>query len=211
MMNSKEIDLKLFNSAMNLAAEHGWNQLSLVEAAQQAEIPPQTARQHFPCKASLLVYLNRLADEAALTQTYQEQPVSDYLFDLMMSRFDVLQDYRKGVISALHTLPYNPPLAVMMGIATKNSMRWIAESAQINTYGIKGIICIKGLVAIWAVNMRVWAKDETQDLSETMASLDQTIKKAGKFSPYFVTRQKNSESEINTKNKDEPYNSDSEI
>lgn len=211
MMNNEETDLKLFNAAMKLAAEQGWNQMTLVKAAQQADIPVQIARQRFPCKASLLVYLNRLADESALTQTYQDQSVADYLFDLLMSRFDILQEYREGVISAIHTLPFNPPLALMMGIATKNSMRWIAESAQINTYGIKGIACIKGLTAIWALNMRVWIKDDTQDLSHTMASLDQTIKKAGKFSSYFVVRKNNSTGKNENESKDEAYNSDSEI
>lgn len=210
MMSNEEINLKLFNSAMKLAAEQGWHKMSLVEAAIQADIPVQTARQCFPCKASLLIYLNRLADESALTQTYQNQPVADYLFDLFMSRFDVLQEYRAGILSALQTLPFNPPLALMMGIATKNSMRWMAESAQINTYGIKGIACIKGLTAIWAVNMRVWIKDETQDLSQTMASLDQTIKKAGKFAHYFVTRKNDTSDEHVNKNKDETYNSDDE-
>lgn len=210
-MNNDEIDLKLLNSAMKLAAEHGWNQMTLVDAAQQADIPVQTARTRFPCKASLCVYLNRLADESALAQAYQDQPVADYLFDLFMSRVDVLQEYRVGVISALQTLPFNPPLAVMMGIATKNSMRWMAESAQINTSGIKGMACIKGLTAIWALNMRVWIKDDTQDLSQTMASLDQTIKKAGKFAPYFVARNGNSAPQKETENKDESYNSDGEI
>lgn len=210
-MNNEEIDLKLFNSAMKLAAEQGWNQMTLVDAAQQADIPVQTARMRFPCKSSLFIYLNRLADESALAQTYQEQPVADYLFDLFMSRFDVLQEYRDGVVSALHTLPLNPPLALMMGIATKNSMRWIAESAQINTFGIKGIACIKGLTALWVINMRVWIKDDTQDLSKTMASLDQTIKKTGKFAPYFVTRKNDFAPQKETENKDESYNSDNEI
>lgn len=209
-MNNEEIDLKLLNTAMKLAAEQGWNKMTLVEAAQQADIPVQTVRKRFACKASLLVYLNRLADESALTQKYQDQPVAEYLFDLFMSRFDVLQEYRGGVISALHTLPFNPPLAFMMGIATKNSMRWIAESAQINTYGIKGIACIKGLTAIWTLNMRVWIKDDTEDLSQTMASLDQTIKKAGKFAPYFVVHKNSSASQNEAENKDESYSSDSE-
>lgn len=209
-MNNEEINLKLFNTAMKLAAEQGWHKMTLVEAAQQADVPVPTARQIFPCKASLLVYLNRLADESALTQKYQNQPIADYLFDLFMSRFDVLQEYREGVISALHALPFNPPLALMMAIATKNSMRWIAESAQINTYGIRGIACVKGLTAIWALNMRVWIKDDTQDISQTMASLDQTIKKAGKFASYFVVHKNDSAPKKEAENKDESYCSNSE-
>lgn len=204
-MNNEEINLKLLNSAMALAAEQGWSRMSLVKAAQQADIPIQTARQNFACKSSLLLYLNRLADEAALEQSYQDQPIADYLFDLFMSRFDVFQEYRAGFISALHTLPFNPSLTLIMGIATKNSMRWIAESAQINTSGIRGIACIKGLTAIWALNMRVWIKDDTQDLSQTMASLDQTIKKAGKFSPYFVVRNKENTSEETSESQDESF------
>ncbi|CAI3950804.1 Ubiquinone biosynthesis protein COQ9 [Commensalibacter communis] len=205
MMNNEELNLKLLNSAMNIAAEQGWNQMSIVEAARQADIPTHTARQRFPCKSSLLLYLNRLADESALEQAYHGQVVADYLFDLFMSRFDFFQDYRKGFISALHNLPFNPALAVIMGVATQNSMKWIAESAQIKTNGIRGLACIKGLTGIWALNMRVWIKDDTADLSQTMASLDQTIKKAGKFSPYFVVKNDHLAPENQPEHQDEPF------
>ncbi|MDI2112561.1 TetR family transcriptional regulator [Commensalibacter nepenthis] len=205
MMNNEATTLKLLNGAMNIAAEQGWNQMSIVEAARQTDIPIHIARQQFPCKSSLLLYLNRLADESTLEQSYIGQPVADYLFDLFMSRFDFFQEYRKGFISALHTLPFNPALAIIMGIATQNSMKWIAESAHIKTHGIKGIACIKGLTGIWALNMRVWIKDDTADLSQTMASLDQTIKKAGKFAPYFVIKNEDSTSENPSEDQDEPF------
>ncbi|MDI2090870.1 TetR family transcriptional regulator [Commensalibacter oyaizuii] len=207
-MNNEEIQLQLFNKAMTLAAQNGWSSMSVAQAAQQADIPLNLARRYFPCKSSLLLYLNRLADETALEQKYQDQPVAEYLFDLFMSRFDLFQEYRNGIISALRTLPFNPPLAIMMGIATQNSMRWIAESAQINTHGVRGLACIKGLTAIWTLTLRVWIKDDSQDLSQTMASLDQAIKKAGKLAPYFVTKTNDTHAESASFAKDESYNLD---
>lgn len=210
-MNYEKIDQKIFESAMELAAEQGWNTITLTQAAQHAGVSVAIAQKRFACKDSLLHYLNQLANQAALEQPYNQQPTADYLFDVFMSRFDVFQRYRKGIISALHTVPFNPPLIIMLGISTQNSMRWIAESAEIDTHGLKGLACIKGLTAIWALNLRVWAKDTTSDLSKTMASLDQTIQKAGKIAPYFVVKHKSSQHQNEQKEGDESYHSDQEI
>lgn len=187
-MNNQEINQKILQAAMEIAAEKGWNKMNLVDAAHRYHLPLNVVREQFPYKASLLLYLNRLADQAALDLDYQQQPVPEYLFDLFMERFDVLQHYRHGFIAALKTLPFNPPLAFIMGMATENSMKWMAESADININGLRGIGCIKGLTAIWGLGLRVWIKDESEDMAQTMASLDKIIKKAGTYAPYFVKR-----------------------
>lgn len=187
-MDNDRIKQELLQSAMELAAQQGWKQTTLTDAAHHCNIPPNTARKAFPCKESLLFYLNRLADQAALKQIYKQQPVPEYLFDLFMERFDVFQHYRRGLISALQTLPFNPPLALLMNLAIQNSMKWVAEAAEINVGGLSGIACVKGLTAIWILNMRVWIKDESPDMAQTMASLDRTLKQAGKIAPYLVKR-----------------------
>lgn len=188
MLNHDEIHPKILQSAMNLAAQRGWNHMTLVDAAHHCHLPLDLVREQFPCKSSLLLYLNRLADQAALKETYQQQPIPDYLFDLFMERFDIFQHYRQGFISALKTLPFNPPLALIMHFATQNSMKWMAQAAQINTNGLRGIGCIKGLTAIWVLNLKVWIKDESEDMAQTMASLDKTLKKAKPFASYFIKK-----------------------
>jgi len=187
-MSDEEIRHRILKNSMDLAAEQGWNAMSLSDAARRCNVSLDMARKLFPCKSSLLLYLNRLADQAALKQSYQHQPVPEYLFDLFMERFDTFQQYRQGLISAIHSLPLNPPLAFLLQIAIQNSMKWLAEAAEINTSGLRGIACIKGLTVIWALNMRIWLKDESSDLSQTMASLDKSFKKAGKFARYCVQR-----------------------
>lgn len=204
-MSDEKIRQQILKNAMDLAAEQGWNKMSLSDAARRCSLSLDVVRKIFPCKTSLLLYLNRLADQAALKQFYQQQPVPEYLFDLFMERFDTFQHYRQGFISAVHTLPFNPPLAFLLQITIQNSMKWLAEAAEINTSGLRGMACIKGLTAIWVLNMRVWLKDETDDLSQTMASLDKSFKKAEKFARYCVQRNTTITTNQNTSQVDISY------
>lgn len=196
-MDYEEIDQKIFQAAMNLSAKKGWRNFTLIEAGKLANIPLETVRERFPCKAALLFYLNRIADQSALHEDNQQQQVSEYLFDSLMRRFDCFQLYREGIISVLRILPFDPPLAFALSLASQNSMRWIANAAGINTRGVRGIICIKGLAAIWAYSLKYWMKDQSADLSATMAALDKSIKKAGNIAPYVVGKSCKNPSENN--------------
>ncbi len=185
-MSNEELCQRVLQSAMELAAQKGWNQMTLSDAARHADLSLDVVRKLFPCKSSLIIYLNRLADQNALKQSYQQQPIPEYLFDLFMERFDTFQCYRQGFISAVHVLPLNLPLALFLHLSIQNSMKWFAEAAEIDTRGLRGLACIKGLTAIWILNMRVWLHDDSIDMAQTMASLDKSFKKARKFAHYCV-------------------------
>ncbi|CAK7192473.1 hypothetical protein COMNV_00672 [Commensalibacter sp. Nvir] len=189
-MRNKEINKKILQQGMLLFAKKGWDNTTLVQIAEYVHLPVYQVRKNFPFKICLLIYLNQLVDKNTMEQPYQGQRLPEYLFDAMMNRFDILQQYREGYISIVKLLPSHPSLALLIGFGTQRSMKWIAESARINTMGFKGFVCIEGLTAIWTVAFKTWLKDTTHDLSRTMASLDKTITKAGKLAPYVVVRQK---------------------
>ena len=39
----------------------------------------------------------------------------------------------------------------------------------------------KGLLAVWAWGMRAWAKDDSEDLSATMAAVDKALERAAQL------------------------------
>ena len=59
-----------------------------------------------------------------------------------------------------------------------NSMSIILNSADISTNGITGTLKINGLAAIYLNTLRIWLKDETKDMSKTMAALDKSLSQA---------------------------------
>ncbi|BCK77003.1 hypothetical protein AA0242T_0290 [Acetobacter aceti NRIC 0242] len=173
-----QFDSTLLEAAMSLAASKGWSNISMPEIARHAGLDVGEVRCRYPFKTSVLLLLGRLADRSALIDDGSLGTSRETLFDLMMRRFDVFQQYRAGVLSVLKTLPFDPLVTVILGGATVDSMRWIAGAAGIQTSGIEGALRVQGVVALWTYALRSWEKDESEDLGLTMIALESGLDRA---------------------------------
>lgn len=180
-MDNDLFDATLLRSALERAASHGWRRVTVVDAARDAGLSLETARRRAPCKAMLLLTLGRLADEAALVEDESEGSVREKLFDMLMRRLDVFQQYREGVRSVLRALPTDPALAILLGGATLESMKWIANAAGMETNGLTGGLRLQALLGVWTMTLRAWDRDDSQDMGTTMAALDQALDRAARF------------------------------
>ncbi len=177
-MDDAELDRALIAAGFQMAAEQGWRAVSIAAAARAAGLPLARARARFPGRAALLLRFGRLADQAALAEAPSEGPARDRLFDLLMRRIDALQRHRAGVLALLRALPGDPATALLLALATRRSMRWMLEAAGISTRGTRGELRVKGLLAVWLWTIRAWRADDTEDLSATMAALDNALRRA---------------------------------
>jgi hypothetical protein len=57
-------------------------------------------------------------------------------------------------------------------------MRWMLHTAGQRTAGVRGALWIKGLVGVWTWTLRTFVRDDSDDLSATMAALDTTLGRA---------------------------------
>lgn len=189
-MDDAAFDKSLIAAALQLAAEKGWAAVSVARAAHAGGLPLARARERFPARLSILVRFGRLADQAALDEAAAEGPVRDRLFGLLMRRIDVLQAHRAGVLALLRALPGEPPLALLLALATRRSMRWMLEAADVPTRGIRGELRVRGLVAVWLWAIRAWRADGSEDLSATMAALDTALHRAEQVAGAFGWRRR---------------------
>lgn len=187
-MDDTEFDTALIASALKLAGEEGWRSVTPAAAAKAAGLSLPEARVRFPNKATILLRFGRMADQAALEEVLDEEPVRGRLFALLMRRFDALQAHRAGVVSVMRALPMDPPMAVMLSCATRRSMRWMLQAAGVKTTGIGGELRVRGLVAVWLWAMRAWERDETEDLTSTMAALDAALARAEQAAGWLAGR-----------------------
>lgn len=184
-MTDVEFDKALIAAAFERAAEAGWDRVSVPAAARAAGLDLARARERFPARAAILLRLGRLADQAALAQAPAEGTVRDRLFYLLMQRIDVLQSYRPGVLALMRALPSRPPAVLLLACATRRSMRWLLGAAGVSTAGLRGELRVKGLCAVWMCAMRAWQRDETDDMSLTMAALDTALQRAERLASWF--------------------------
>jgi ubiquinone biosynthesis protein COQ9 len=177
-MSDTAFETALITAFFRLAADAGWRHANVAAAAREAGLSLAQARETFPNRGVVLLRFGRLADQAALASATTEGSVRDRLFDLLMSRFEALQAQRAGVLALLRALPLEPATAALLALATQRSMRWMLQAAGVPASGLPGSLQMRGLLAVWLWGLRAWQRDETADLSGTMAALDTALSRA---------------------------------
>lgn len=100
-MTTDPFETALVTSALSLAAEKGWGQFGVQDAARAADLSETEARRRFSCKTGITLALGRMADDAALADEAGYGSTRERLFDLLMRRLDVFQAHRPGVRACL--------------------------------------------------------------------------------------------------------------
>jgi len=185
-MTDDEFDAALVKSAFSLGGEKGWRHVSAAAAARDAGLDLARARSRFPGHGALLKRFGALADAHALTGALTDGTVKDRLFDILLRRFDFLQAHRAGVVSLLRGLPLEPALAAWLASEDLRSMGWILEAAGVSATGLRGEIAKRGLAVVWAWGIRAWLRDESEDLSATMAAVDVALARADQIAARFA-------------------------
>jgi AcrR family transcriptional regulator len=187
-MSQSDFDTALVTAAFRIAGERGWPSVTIAAAAREAGLSLAEARSRFPGRSALLLRFGRMIDRMALDDAAPECTVRERLFDLLMRRYDALQPHRAGVKSLMRALPTDPPHALLLHAATQFSMRWMLQAAGVTAIGLRGQLQAKGLTAIWYWGLRTWERDETEDLTATMATLDSALARADRMASWLHGR-----------------------
>ena len=179
--SAKTIKDKTVNAALSLAAEQGWQHVSLNDIARKSGLALQEIFEHFEDRFDILAVYGRRIDHQVMQDAALEDPdlsPRDKLFDLTMARFDVLNQNRDGVIAILRSFRRDPKQAVISLPHLGRSMSWMLEAAGISTAGIRGAVKIAGLKVIYCKTLWTWMKDDSPDMAKTMAALDKNLGRA---------------------------------
>jgi hypothetical protein len=57
-------------------------------------------------------------------------------------------------------------------------MAWMLEAAGVSTAGLRGRLRVRALAVLYLSELRVFLRDDTEDLSKTMAALDRRLRQA---------------------------------
>ena len=115
-MTDHEFDQALISAAFTLAAASGWAAVTPAAAAREAGLKLEQARIRFPNAQAILLRFGQFADEQALTDALDSGAVRERLFDVVMRRFDALQQHRAGVLALLDSLPADPGTALVLAV-----------------------------------------------------------------------------------------------
>ena len=184
---SAEKKTAIIEVSLRLAAEQGWGKTTLTDIARASDIDLAALHDLFEDKADILTAFGRMIDRQVLENTEVEGGAAprDTLFDLIMDRFEALNDHRDGVVSILKSMKCDPKEGLICAPSLCRSMSWMLEAAGINTNGLSGMLKISALSALYLKTARIWMRDDSPDLSKTMAELDKNLATAEKWAGRF--------------------------
>jgi AcrR family transcriptional regulator len=173
----------IVDAALTLAQDLGWNFVTMNDIASEVGITLSELRAHIDCKSDILMTVGRRIDRMTLDNVERDPENSqrEDLFDVLMERFDALNNHRAGVIAVLKSFKLDPKQAVISLPHLGMSMAWMLEAAGHETQGIKGAIKVAGLSALYLKTVKVWMDDESPDMAKTMAALDQSLMHAERW------------------------------
>ena len=174
-------------AALAIAAREGWNGVTFQAIAKETGASLSDLHDLFDDRFELLSAYGRMVDRHMLAHAGKDNSGSprDRLFDLIMERFDILNEDREGLVAVLQGLKTDPKQLVLSLPHLGRSMSWILEAAGISTFGWQGAVRIAGMTALYLKTLHCWMDDESEDMSATMAALDKNLERAERWAHRF--------------------------
>ncbi len=184
------VEKKIVDTALRLAASHPWNRITPEQIAKAVKIPPAQVKKLFPDKNLILPAIVRQIDAevARAAGKVSRGTPHDRLFEVMMARFDILQARRRGILGIMAEVKRDPSLIRILLPAQAKSMQHMLALAGLKPEGIKEVLATGGLLAVYAAALWCWERDDTTDMSRTMATLDRHLRRAGKSADILFRR-----------------------
>jgi len=167
---------RIISAALERAAARPWGDVTLLDIAEAAKLPLTEVRDAFASKAGILAAFLRLVDDEVLKRipkSAEGQDRRDALFDVVMTRFDLLAPHK----TALKSIYASGPADASLARPFLASQHWMLQGAGIGTDGASGALRVAGLGMIYASVFGTWLEDDDPGLARTMAALDRRLRR----------------------------------
>ncbi len=171
---------RIIAASLRLAETHGWTGLSLDRIANEAGMTLAALSREFSGKSRILAAFGRAADDAVLarvTPADAELAARDRLFDVLMTRFEIMAPYKAGLKRIRDDLRLQPGLVLVQLCNATRSVYWMLAAAGIDAEGSRGTLRMPGMMALYARVFDIWLDDDDPGLARTMAALDSRLRR----------------------------------
>ena len=179
---SAEIETKIIDAALSLAAMPGWRDTTLADIAGEAGLSLAEVRRQTPSRFAVLAAYVRGLDEIILDGTdpgIGDEPVRDRLFDIIMRRFDAMAPHKSAIARIFADMRRDPAFAACFARGPRRrSLVWMLEAARLPGWGPLQTLQIEGLGLVYFGAFRAWIDDDSEDLGKTMSALDKGLGRA---------------------------------
>lgn len=171
---------KAVRATFELAEQRGWNAISLADIAGRAGLGLADLRREFTCKMDILKAFQAELDAKVLARVKPgsaEQSPRDRLFDILMTRFELMAPYKPALKRIAADFRCRPGEGAELLCTGLISQYWMLAGAGAKLGGPGTGIKVAGIAGIYARVFGVWLDDDTPGLDRTMAALDRKLSK----------------------------------
>lgn len=182
-----ELKDRIVDAALDCANDQDWRFVSLFDIAQKADISVAELFDVVEDKSDILAAYGRRVDRRvleAMGQPDADLNMRERLFDILMERFDILNEDRLALQSILNSFRLDPKQAVISLPHLCKSMAWMGEAAGIRTDRLTGAVKLAALTGLYLKTLKVWMHDESEDMAEVMAALDKDLGRIERVASY---------------------------
>ena len=188
-MTELKTEHKIIKLIFKKIESSGWENFNFNEFSREYKIPIVKIRHFFVNKNQIIIKFSKMID------FYVEQKISaddinmssikDNLFELIMLRFEEMEDYKISLRIITQSLANNPLLLSRVSKNILNSLDFYLELSQGYDRSSLDLFKKNILFLVYSYCFNVWLNDSTPDLSSTMAELDKLLSMAENFSKKF--------------------------
>lgn len=171
---------RILSAALVLFSEMPWDSVSMEMIAEASGANLTTVYKYYPTKLALVSsFMERINKRLLSGHDFddRDEPQRERLIDVLMRRFELLNPNKGAVRSIIVNTVFDPYSTIRLIPSFTKAMAWSLEAAGLNASGFVGLMRIKMLSIIYLSTMRIWLKDESDDLSSTLSYLDQSIRR----------------------------------
>ncbi len=180
-MNKQNIEIA--EKTLQMLKKKSWDKISINQIIKKNH----KARKSINTKKDLLININRYVDFHLKQKivSIDESNTKDMLFELIMLRFDILQQHRDSFLSLFNFYKSRPQKSLVLIPSFLESMFLVASIANIEIHGLKGSLKIKGIFITYFATYFEWLNDKSQSLDKTMIALDKNLDRFSKILNYL--------------------------
>jgi len=185
MKNSSETEKNYIKKGFDLINDIGWDKFSIEKLSTKENIPVRDLKVFFKCKYSIVdkfsIMIDKNIESKLRSEDFKDSSKKDILFELIMMRFDEMEEFKGSLAKILDVSKNKPLLASIITRNVMNTMDFFLELS--NSYSNYAFDVLKKnfLFLIYSITFKTWLSDNTNDLSKTMAELDKLLSTAENF------------------------------
>ena len=176
----KNQQAKIAEETLLLLRKYEWKSISVDMIMRNLKINKKKIPEKIKNKNDLLQNINKYFDKqiSIKIKSIEKSTSRDMIFEIFMIRFDLLNKYRNSIIKIFNFFKFNPKTFIKMIPSFIESIEFMAESSNIRTKGIVGVVKLKVLLVIYFSTFLTWIKDENSSLEKTMNVLNNYLNRA---------------------------------